>query len=1529
MQKCGCVRGWIYHNSLFNGLALTCPGPSLAPACVIFPVLILGDLDPSTLKPFDLQAIYRGCAYPPRHLRAMLLPPQPAAAAMATQGQGSQGAGLHGGGGGSLSQPVGSHRNHHHHQYMSQQPNNRHGRASICGKLPVPPNGRIDRYFFAPNPAASQPFRAHAPLQRRGEAGRNGQWVSGEQLLVGNRHGGGSGGGGNGTQVVTLRGLAVETAGAVARGAHGREGTRKEGGLDEGEEKEEERGYDQRRQGGEDESQDAGFSPRSGKRRRLEVGNGSEVGKTGSSLFARFRMSSAIAVATAPAAVVAMAEQGVAVPEGARTAERWLAASQSPPPPQTHLPQSQPAQDEIFGALRKSAASESRGASAAIAAGGSSSPVTGFHPLLATGGGDKSGGGGEELLLTYPLGSAPDSQRTGLSSQGLARSYWSGAESGSLGPDGGHHMPSGGGATDGSDLDSQLTASGCEGSGWRTWRAGSGGSAVSLLGGRSRAPAQLAMEALLNEPSGGGSAPLSQQGGLCAGGGEGGRGGPPRGVNLGGYGSSRHVQGALEALQRWKQGAGAGACGDCTQLPLDADASVVAGDALLGTGTAAGISIGRAQHGPVPVASAPPPSPPHTGAWGPRLHKPQPPPQFSIYDSDDDMEIDLHRVVSDPDLDPDLVLDTAPERCGVTANGGIRSSRLRPHPNREEASSPLRPPRRAGPGVALGRGRGVGGDSGAAATALPLFGSNDDNYDDNDGGSDDDNGEAEVTSPFKLPACLPKTISPQLQPEVRGCVVGRRGFRALMHRKLRLSGYSLPQFTATTAWSNGAGGAAPAGADACLGSPVPISASRRLNTSIEVANVRTAAGGAAEDQSGVLSGDELLGVDAGRGGGSPPRVETSGKTESDGGLLMAELRTEALTEERTRGDKPIRDRLAGRTAGGSPGCSTILPGLDSGLDRNCHSMELDEMDVGVVGQKCYEGQVGPLYSGDDCGVDGMADAAAVAVGGGGRFDTAVSGGRHGDDDDATRGRLHYYLHGDGDGGGIDDPDVMEFTRALERSEARRQQTQRQLHVGSDGAEAFSAGDLLFPGNAGHAGGGGAGDATVNSGGSGAAAATAESNARAAFQGQGEGPAAPGVTTAAADNPITLCRNLKQNQGMGEEAQRIQEKSKELRNQNQPIAMDQRSEGRHCDAEAETQGPHDGGGSGFSGGCDGGRCQVGSGGGGGGRGADHNGAEVKASRADGGGVDDDDAVHITADGTVVADDGFHSVRHVARFALMAKRVIDKLEFSLAPGPPLETQRQRRTLLQRNRQLLDGAGGTIGWSPGSGGAAAAAVRSRADLSFFRCAPKRRNSTAWGSSAAAVQGKTGPAGPGSCRQSVFVQPVDADAAAAAAGAMQQSADGQMRVDVPYSDDVGRLAGGSGHGGGWEESDGGSDDVMIISEKEAGQPSDGRQAGCIGARFSSLTPGSRGPGEGSGSDRLIRADEMLRRPFQPPRGCAGGAAAVSAAAPPPRRRSVSGCGLRGKTRSSVVGIRSGGREALQHQQQRITDFSRFVFTK
>ncbi|GIL68850.1 hypothetical protein Vafri_22072 [Volvox africanus] len=1472
-----------------------------------------GDLDPNTLQPFDLQAIYRGCAYPPRHLRAMLLPPQPAVAAMATQGQGAaHGAGLSGGGS-SLSQPCGPHGNHHHHQYMSQQPSNRHGRASACGKPPVPPNGRIDRFVFAPNPAASQPFRAHAPPQRRGEAGRNGQRVSGQQSPVGSQHGGGSGGGGGTQLVATLRGLTVETVRAVARAADGQEGSRKEGGMDEGvEEKEEEHGYDQRRQVDEEEARGAGCSPRNGKRRRLVVSNETEGGNTGSSLFARFRLSSTIAgsaaLPTASAAVETMAKQGAASPEGARTADRWLAASQSPPPPQTHLPQAQPAQDNIFGGLQESAASEPRDVAADIAGSGSGCLVGGFHPLLVAVGDDKSGdgGGGEELRLTCPLGTASDSQRTGLSSQGLARSHWSGAESGPLGLDGAY-IPSGAGTTDGSDLDSQLdsqlTASGCEGSGWRTWRAGSGGSAGSLLGGRSRAPAQLAMEALLNEPSGGGSAPLSQQGGMCPGGGEGSRGGPGGGVNLGGHGSSRHVQGALEALQRWRQGAGAN--GDCTKQTLDADASVVTGDALFGTGTATGIGIGRAQHGSLPVASAPPP-PPHTGAWGPRLHKPQPPPQFSIYDFDEDMGIDLHRVVSDLDLDPDLVLDTAPERCGATANGGIRSSRLLPHLSREEVSSPLRPPRRAGHGAALGRSRDGdvgGGVSGAAATALPLLGGNDDDYD--DGGNDDYDMEAEVTSPFKLPACLP----PQLQPAIRGGMVVRRGFGALLRRRLRLSGgVGLPQFTQTTAWSNGAGGAATAGSDVGLGSPVPTSARRRLYASIEMANVGAVGEGAVEHQSEMLSGDALLGVGAGKGEGPPPGFEATGKAESDRRVLMAELRAEVLTEERTRGEKPTRDRVAERRAERSPGCSTILPGLDPGLDprldRNCDSMELDEMEVGVVGQKCYGDQVRPVYGGDDCGVCGIMDAsaAATAPAGGG-------GGRDGsdDDDDAIRSRLQYYLNGDGSGGGTDDPDVVEFTRALERSEARRQRTQRQLYVSGDGAEAFSAGDLLLTGSADHAGGGGAGDDTGNSGGSGAvAAATAESNVRAAFQGQGEGPAAPGVATA--DNPITLCRNpQKQNQVVGGEAQRIQGKFKELRNQNQPIAMD----------EAETQRPHEDGSSGFGGGCGGG-CQGG--GGGEGTGGGCHGAEANANRSDssgdgGDGVDDDDDVHITADVTVAADAGFHSVRHVAHFALVAKRVIDKLEFSFAPPPPLQPH-QRRIQLQRSRALLDG---------GAAAAATAVVRPLTDLSFLRCALKRRNSTGGGRSAAAVQGTIVPAGPGSCRQSVFVQPVDADAAAAA-GAIQQSADGQMHAGVPYRDDV---PGGSGHGGGWEESDGGSDDVMIVREKEAGKPSDGRQAGCIDDRFNSLTHGSRGAGEGSGSDRLIRADEMLRRPFQPPRSCAGGAAAVSAAAPPLRRRSVGGGGLHSRARSSVVGIRSGGREALQHQQQRITDFSRFAFTK
>lgn len=168
-----------------------------------------GELDPSTLKPFDLATIYRGCPHPPRHLwQALGIPasgPQQhhqqhhqhqrghgGATPSSSQGGapsgsqaaagGSQGAGQ--GASGSSSQGAAQHMHHHSQQrrhtwggasnqpggtHASQHPTqmgHSHRRLSAAGghggKPPPAPNGGIQR-FFKSNPAASQPFRPVLP----------------------------------------------------------------------------------------------------------------------------------------------------------------------------------------------------------------------------------------------------------------------------------------------------------------------------------------------------------------------------------------------------------------------------------------------------------------------------------------------------------------------------------------------------------------------------------------------------------------------------------------------------------------------------------------------------------------------------------------------------------------------------------------------------------------------------------------------------------------------------------------------------------------------------------------------------------------------------------------------------------------------------------------------------------------------------------------------------------------------------------------------------------------------------------------------------------------------------------------------------------------------------------------------------------------------------------------------------------------------------------------------------------------------
>ncbi|KAG2434397.1 hypothetical protein HYH02_012409 [Chlamydomonas schloesseri] len=179
-----------------------------------------GELDPSTLKPFDLVAIYRGCPHLPRHLWAALGIPasgpqhhslhhrghghgyahghgsatpassqggvpssSQAAAAGGSQGHGGGGSSSQGAGhlyhsqqqqrrhtwGGGGSQAAGSHAPQHPTQLGTGQ-----RRLSAAGghggKPPPAPNGGGIQRFFKSNPAASQPFRPVLPGAAAGGA---------------------------------------------------------------------------------------------------------------------------------------------------------------------------------------------------------------------------------------------------------------------------------------------------------------------------------------------------------------------------------------------------------------------------------------------------------------------------------------------------------------------------------------------------------------------------------------------------------------------------------------------------------------------------------------------------------------------------------------------------------------------------------------------------------------------------------------------------------------------------------------------------------------------------------------------------------------------------------------------------------------------------------------------------------------------------------------------------------------------------------------------------------------------------------------------------------------------------------------------------------------------------------------------------------------------------------------------------------------------------------------------------------------
>ncbi|PNH09345.1 Exonuclease 1 [Tetrabaena socialis] len=240
-----------------------------------------GDLDPSTLQPFDLASIYRDCPNPPHHLRptlARLLPP-PAASQHHSQrpqqsqqqqhhqqqgqrllswGPGTQQRDSQAGltqegtqGGRHGHHPHhGTHHGHHHGHHGHRRGAHGHGRPPAAPLPPRDPDKGIKR-FFKSDPAASQPYRVVAPKPLGGGGGSQAA----------------AAGAGGGAAVVTLRGLAVEVL-TAAGGSGGREG----GGCGE-----EEAGggeVDERTAAGSQEADGEADerSPPSAKRRRRHVG---------------------------------------------------------------------------------------------------------------------------------------------------------------------------------------------------------------------------------------------------------------------------------------------------------------------------------------------------------------------------------------------------------------------------------------------------------------------------------------------------------------------------------------------------------------------------------------------------------------------------------------------------------------------------------------------------------------------------------------------------------------------------------------------------------------------------------------------------------------------------------------------------------------------------------------------------------------------------------------------------------------------------------------------------------------------------------------------------------------------------------------------------------------------------------------------------------------------------------------------------------------------------------------------------------
>ncbi|GFR51468.1 hypothetical protein Agub_g13877 [Astrephomene gubernaculifera] len=1427
-----------------------------------------GDLDPNTLQPFDLVAIYRGCRYPPRHLHALLhLPPAPPSSQHQQQQQPSQqqqqprrgtssgsgsGTALEGGGSQrripwapASAAPGGTGGGGSHHHGPPRQhsqpgggllPQQQHPFGRHAGRPPVAPprdaatNG-IRKYFFQPDPAASQPYKrpgtatqgaavvtlSGAAVQcveagaRRGRSSSCSQGGEGGVGTLGEGEATEDGDGVSAGMAAALRFFAVsESQGALSAGAGvGEDEQRPEGAGDDGEPDE--------------------FMPPSSKRRRRDVGG----------------------IAGAGTAAAAAGGGG----GGGGSASLFSQFRRGNAPARSH------------GAAGTNGAGRVADRNPSVAAGGDADTFCG----ASLGQGAAEGGGG-----------GTGSQ---AGSQGLLRGWLSGAASDHEGP--GSQAAAGTASQFNSQydsqLDSQLTA-GCEAAAGWGLRGGGGGRG----GGRSRAPAHLAMEALFSQPSD--SCPLSQQP-LCGGGGGGGGSstswGLPPGPPSAHVPSRRQVMGALAAAQSWRQagscagtaagGTGGGAAlgllasGDGSQRPYNSlsmvhsleegeDATSLAtrehehGLGAAVSGPAASAAAGRAGVGlagrPCGLGGN------STGTRGRLL-----PPQFSIYD----LGVEAEGEQADGAAS-DLLGSMQP--CGPDAVLTVGVSAVLGSPHHRAGSGPRRYLVGAG-----ARGMDAAGDIA-----------------DGEGGGEEE--EEEVTSPFKGPQRQPRQQpvlglrrrrnsgeqQQQQQPVPAPASVSHMS-RLLHPSARRLLGGGDPMGAALEGGSGGKG------QGACQSHQVLRQQQQQQEEE--------------EQQEQALL--RALGDDAGGGcEGAGTRLFCSPGTRPRGSppADVGDLDDVSGWQEPPSPSGELFGSRRGRAGKGGVGCE---------------AGRLGELDAGTGG--------GMGDDGNDNGDDDDPEAsnfmrALERQDANSRRESLLAGlglqqqqlqdeqeqqGRQQQQQQQQRRlqRAEGVLHGEGSG----DSGGARTHRTLQKSRPRR--SNDGFPAGRDENNGVASclfpelhdthGDYMATGLVEGAGEGNAvGLRRARTSAATVAARLAAAAAAAAKSPGGDGSGGGAVAA------IAALRRTSPIGGLGQQAPHEQRcygaDAGEDRGGMQVVtdtagAQQEEEERRPQPAEADRHGAE---------------ANVGGAG------------EAAAHRSMEGEEEGDEDVEIiadvAADGTAAHDDPLQSLRHMAGFARMAKQALTRVEHNLFPVPPSTTPpppqqpqaRQQQLLLsQQPRRHSSGTpAGLRGGYSAPGAPPATAPKPLADFAFVRSAPKRRSAVGRASLGAATQRELG------YRPNVFVQGGLDTLHDSGLSPLPQQQPQLFAQGTPGQAGMQGVANNDSAG-----IDNDEDDDVEIVEVAA------RAVGCVGRGVGGGSGGGgvlagglasqqRRGGGGGGAARQALAEVDLRRPFQPPRRTGGSGTT-----------GVGGVGVRG------AGLGKGKGKGLELQQQRITDLRNFAF--